>query len=165
MAVGVIYLSVVMLVSMSWQAQVDSGSTNLSILIPSLIELTLADGEFFVDLGISMQGEDLEKQQANSLRVWTNSPNGWTLHIWTTDPDLGPLDRPDSSIRKPLEDFLWRSSGGQQGHLSQKRQLFAQGGANKAVDISADYFVDVKESDLPGDYGVIINYLVEINEP
>jgi len=160
-----VYLVLILSISLSsWQAQRSSpGGADVFVIVPSVIELTLLDG-LFVDLGNSFNGEDLDTENVANMKVWTNASAGWTIYIWTEDSDLGPF-RSFGEARKALNDFSWQSSHGERGELSKDRQVFARGIAHEEFFLNSNYFVDIKPSDAPGDYGVTLNYLVEISKP
>lgn len=159
------YVILLTLVSFSWQAQ-DAGKSDVDVIIPYVVQLSILESQgFFVDLGASTTGEDLQRKDVAKMKVWTNAPQGWTVHVWTNDEDLGPFEKTLPPTRKAIEDFSWKSSTGQEGVLTNHRQVFAQGGPLEEYFISSDYFVDIKATDPPGDYGVTLNYVVEINDP
>jgi|GEM_PF-5084774 len=166
-----VYLGLLLATSDDWLAQEEdkeeNSATNATVFveIPSFIVLTLEDGAFLLDLGTSTGGLDLEQREASKLKLNINSSAGWSLLIWTNNSDLGPLDQPNTTTRKPVEDFFWHTSLGTSGQLTHlPREIASSDGAGK-VNIIMDYFVDVKESDPPGKFSVTLEYLAAINQP
>lgn len=165
------YLGILLIVANPWHAQDEEEDENkppaatVFVEIPSFLTLTVADGAFFLDLGTSTGGQDIEQNDASRLKVISNAKSGWTLMMWTDAADLGPINQPNTAERKSISDVNWRTSLGKSGQLSHQHQEIASSRKTGEVDINLDYLIDIKESDPPGQYGLKLKFLAVVNEP
>jgi len=165
------YLSIMFLVASPWQAQGEDEeeenkppSATVFVEIPSFLTLTVTDGLFFLDMGASTGGQDIESNDVSRLKVISNSTHGWTLFMWTDSADLGPINQA-ADFRKSVSDITWRTSGGKSGQLTHQRQEIATSRKTGEVDINLDYLINIRESDPPGQYGLKLKFLAVVNEP
>ncbi len=166
------YLGLILFVASPWHAQGEDEedenkppSATVFVEIPSFLTLTVADGLFFLDMGASTGGQDIESSDVSRLKVISNSTHGWTLFMWTDSADLGPINQPDADLRKSVSDVTWRTSGGKSGQLTHQRQEIATTRKTGEVDLNLDYLIDIRESDPPGQYGLKLKFLAVVNEP
>lgn len=108
-----------------------------------------------VDLGTSMDGEDLERLQANTIGVESNCK--WVVTLREDDGVITYQGNyPDPN--KPVGDFKWRvHGGGGYNDLSAAPQVVAEGEPG-GHEFQTDYKVDVRSTDPPGRYAAQLIY-------
>jgi len=108
-----------------------------------------------VDLGSSINGEDLERLSANDVAVESNCK--WIVEIREDDGKIiYKGDYPDPN--KPVSDFKWRMNGtAEYKDLSASDQQVTEGGPG-SYKFSMDYMVDIRLTDPPGKYAAQLIY-------